>query len=210
MANITVNLYEIGKLCGYKLNRNIRMEITKGHSEDIMDKIWETIEAKGLSTTNYLTIVGSYFTLVMHCDPDNMNFVSIKGKAVRYSDLESILNKPPKTIAMIMDVLLSSLVVIKSKENFWIPNYYGSIYCGKSSKLTWWQKQHLKYLQTKKWKDKRLLVLERDNNQCQNCKSTSNLHVHHLTYKHWRNEELEELITLCSSCHSSIHHKGGN
>lgn len=31
------------------------------------------------------------------------------------------------------------------------------------------------------------------------------LNVHHLTYKNFKNEELEDLITACKDCHKYIH-----
>ena len=32
------------------------------------------------------------------------------------------------------------------------------------------------------------------------------LHVHHLTYRNLGNEQPEDLIVLCSSCHHDVHH----
>lgn len=42
--------------------------------------------------------------------------------------------------------------------------------------------------------------------ECAACGSTNNLHVHHRTYKHVGFERPWELVTLCSSCHASLHH----
>jgi 5-methylcytosine-specific restriction endonuclease McrA len=64
-----------------------------------------------------------------------------------------------------------------------------------------------KYLLTPKWKHIRAQVLERDNNQCKHCQATHSLHCHHLTYKRLGDENLRDLITLCSSCHTKIHKK---
>ena len=57
------------------------------------------------------------------------------------------------------------------------------------------------------WQAIRLLVLRRDDNQCQNCGALSNLCVHHLSYTHQGNEleHLEDLTTLCRSCHARVH-----
>ena len=60
------------------------------------------------------------------------------------------------------------------------------------------------YLQSQQWRDKRHLVIQRDGN-CRVCKATINLEVHHLSYKHLSQEPLEELITLCRTCHQSRH-----
>ena len=40
--------------------------------------------------------------------------------------------------------------------------------------------------------------------QCQKCKATTNLHVHHIDHN-TRNNELNNLIVLCQSCHMSYH-----
>ena len=60
------------------------------------------------------------------------------------------------------------------------------------------------YLQSQQWRDKRHLVIQRDGN-CKLCKATTNLEVHHLSYKHLAQEPLDELITLCRTCHQSRH-----
>jgi uncharacterized protein YdcH (DUF465 family) len=63
------------------------------------------------------------------------------------------------------------------------------------------------YLHSSKWKNIRKLVLERDGNKCTECDETRNLHIHHKTYENIFNEEnhLEDLITLCESCHEKKH-----
>ena len=63
-------------------------------------------------------------------------------------------------------------------------------------------------LKSKKWKEKRQSILERDNFSCVKCNSKDNLQVHHTLYingrKAWEyNNKL--LITVCSSCHFEIH-----
>ena len=63
------------------------------------------------------------------------------------------------------------------------------------------------FLRSAYWKKVRLLVLERDNKTCQVCGSKKTLHVHHKTYEHHFSEleHLEDLITLCKSCHEKEH-----
>lgn len=63
-------------------------------------------------------------------------------------------------------------------------------------------------LRSKKWKEKRQSILERDNFCCVKCNSKENLQVHHTLYisgrKAWEyNNKL--LITVCASCHFEIH-----
>ncbi|MGO8797255.1 MAG: HNH endonuclease [Candidatus Sulfotelmatobacter sp.] len=49
-------------------------------------------------------------------------------------------------------------------------------------------------------------VLCRDGWRCQSCGTMSNLEVHHKDFRSHSGEDSEEnLITLCSTCHTSIH-----
>lgn len=64
-------------------------------------------------------------------------------------------------------------------------------------------------LRDPKWQKKRLKIMERDNFQCQFCKSEINtLVVHHKKYingrKPWEYDN-EWLTTLCIYCHNHIH-----
>lgn len=70
--------------------------------------------------------------------------------------------------------------------------------------LTPQQNAHRAYLQSATWQDKRKLVLERDHHKCQFC-GNPGYDVHHKTYKHWGDEPLKDLITLCRSCHDTWH-----
>ena len=66
-------------------------------------------------------------------------------------------------------------------------------------------KAHKSYIQTKKWKQIRKEVLERDGRKCVICGSKSRLEIHHKTYENWKNENLDELVTLCKTCHTTVH-----
>jgi len=49
-------------------------------------------------------------------------------------------------------------------------------------------------------------VLRRDGWRCQSCGAMSNLEVHHKEFRSHSGEDSEEnLITLCSTCHLSVH-----
>ena len=49
-------------------------------------------------------------------------------------------------------------------------------------------------------------VLERDSWRCQNCGRASQLQVHHLRFRSaLGDDDIENLITLCFSCHEKIH-----
>lgn len=68
-------------------------------------------------------------------------------------------------------------------------------------------------LQRDEWKDKRLKILNRDNNRCVYCGSNANLNVHHKYYYAYPNGRKVEpwnypdnaLITLCENCHHKVH-----
>jgi 5-methylcytosine-specific restriction endonuclease McrA len=61
------------------------------------------------------------------------------------------------------------------------------------------------YLNSQEWKQKRSLVLKRDNYTCTGCGVARATQVHHLTYKHIYNEFLFELTSLCDECHDRVH-----
>ena len=65
--------------------------------------------------------------------------------------------------------------------------------------------KYQEYLRSKQWKEKRALVMVRDNNTCQHCRKAIAEEVHHLTYVNLFNEPLDDLISLCSVCHSKVH-----
>ena len=64
-----------------------------------------------------------------------------------------------------------------------------------------------KYLKTSEWKQKRDQALERDGHCCRACNSDERLNVHHKTYARRGNEALNDLTTLCESCHRHFHEK---
>ena len=67
-----------------------------------------------------------------------------------------------------------------------------------------WNVVYSEYLKSLAWWHKRREALERDNKICQNCGQAAT-EVHHTSYQTVGNECLEDLISLCSSCHSSLH-----
>lgn len=70
-----------------------------------------------------------------------------------------------------------------------------------------WFDEHSAYLSSPAWRRRRKLVLERDRFTCQarldGCGEMAS-QVHHLTYDHWQNEPLFDLISVCTECHESI------
>jgi hypothetical protein len=65
--------------------------------------------------------------------------------------------------------------------------------------------KYKKYIESKEWQAKRTERLKIDNFTCQKCGSKRKLHVHHINYENFGNENVyEDLITLCSKCHEEV------
>jgi 5-methylcytosine-specific restriction endonuclease McrA len=60
------------------------------------------------------------------------------------------------------------------------------------------------YLKTTEWQERRKEVLIRDNYLCQACLKARATQVHHLSYDHWGQEPLFELVAICNECHEKI------
>ena len=61
------------------------------------------------------------------------------------------------------------------------------------------------YLSTYQWRAKRRLVIERENNLCEGCRSAPIDDIHHRTYANVGDELLFQLVGLCRSCHTKCH-----
>lgn len=73
------------------------------------------------------------------------------------------------------------------------------------------------YLQSAHWSRIREIVFRRDSYKCQRCGKAHNwvtstsfnaLHCHHITYDRRGEELLDDLVTLCASCHKAVHTDG--
>jgi len=62
-------------------------------------------------------------------------------------------------------------------------------------------KEYNKYMHSKKWQELRQEVFARDGSHCVLCGSYKRIQCHHNDYRHFGNERLDELTTLCASCH---------
>jgi 5-methylcytosine-specific restriction endonuclease McrA len=61
-------------------------------------------------------------------------------------------------------------------------------------------------LSARSYEDLRERMLRRDDSRCQFCGSMTSLEVHHQQFRSHSGEDSEDnLITLCTNCHSSIH-----
>ena len=64
------------------------------------------------------------------------------------------------------------------------------------------------YMRSDAWAQKRWQVLARAHYRCEQCGARHvRLEVHHLTYRHFKSEPLEELMALCWDCHRAAHRK---
>jgi 5-methylcytosine-specific restriction endonuclease McrA len=61
------------------------------------------------------------------------------------------------------------------------------------------------YLESEHWKNLRKRMLRRANYRCQVCNTGKILNVHHRTYKNIGEEDYEDLIVLCETCHTLYH-----
>lgn len=70
----------------------------------------------------------------------------------------------------------------------------------------------MRFYKSRAWMDKRLEALERDNNECQQCKRRGKYRkadcVHHIKEVKPHPElalTLDNLMSLCNTCHNEIH-----
>lgn len=72
--------------------------------------------------------------------------------------------------------------------------------------------EYLDFLNTPYWDAVRSKKLYLSGYKCSLCNCNTNLQVHHKTYEHhgYEHENLDDLIVLCSNCHSKHHGKGEN
>lgn len=72
----------------------------------------------------------------------------------------------------------------------------------------WWD-CYEEYINSERWKKKRIAVIRRDSGVCQCCLSNSAEHVHHLKYPSnpddFGKEPAFTLVSVCRDCHSEIH-----
>jgi 5-methylcytosine-specific restriction endonuclease McrA len=70
-----------------------------------------------------------------------------------------------------------------------------------------WMKEYGRYLNSPEWKQKRELVLKRDNYKCQCCLTGLATQVHHKSYEFVDlagNEPCFDLVAVCGPCHERI------
>lgn len=66
--------------------------------------------------------------------------------------------------------------------------------------------EYAEYLKSDAWKKKREQVIDERGEVCEICsKDVGVFHIHHKSYRHFKQERMYELAVLCSGCHASVH-----
>ena len=76
---------------------------------------------------------------------------------------------------------------------------------GFNQKLYEQMNEYEEYILSKDWALLKEIRLKKDNNQCVLCKSKEKLVCHHITYIRLYHEDINDMIILCSRCHSRMH-----
>jgi 5-methylcytosine-specific restriction endonuclease McrA len=67
------------------------------------------------------------------------------------------------------------------------------------------QMTYAEYLRTPEWRARRNRVLIRAGHKCELCNASGLIDVHHRTYDHYAQEQQNQLMALCRSCHRRFH-----
>ena len=71
-------------------------------------------------------------------------------------------------------------------------------------KSDFWSRYN-KYLRSQEWADKKQEVFKHYGKKCSMCGSTQEICVHHKTYKRMGDENINDLVPLCYTCHARVH-----
>ncbi len=67
---------------------------------------------------------------------------------------------------------------------------------------------YYEYIKSPEWYQRTEKIRLRNKGRCEVCNMRRSSCVHHRTYAHLGNERDDELLSVCSDCHSMIHRKG--
>jgi 5-methylcytosine-specific restriction enzyme A len=83
--------------------------------------------------------------------------------------------------------------------------------CAKTERKRYAASRQRRIRSTARWQKARAAARQRDGNRCRRCPSTERLEVHHIVSLEDGGSEydLNNLITLCSSCHHATGRDGG-
>lgn len=68
-----------------------------------------------------------------------------------------------------------------------------------------WKRNYDRYISSVVWKNKSEKIKSKRGNKCQVCGGENELQVHHNTYDRLGNEDDNDLVLLCKSCHFLFH-----
>ena len=71
-----------------------------------------------------------------------------------------------------------------------------------------WFNRYSEYLNSWEWRNKRIEILKLDGKKCTVCDATqkdATLQVHHISYQNVGDENTDDLVTMCESCHKHVH-----
>lgn len=83
--------------------------------------------------------------------------------------------------------------------------YSSQVQAERDAERAQWFREHNRYLRSEAWNQRRLAVLKRARGVCEGCGNVAATQVHHLTYEHWKEEFLWELVAICDECHERVH-----
>ena len=89
-----------------------------------------------------------------------------------------------------------TIEIIDNGGGFWITS------CSNYSPDQQW---YSRYISSQHFRELRAERLKKDDYRCHRCRSAKNLHCHHITYERIGREDIDDVVMLCGSCHSTIH-----
>lgn len=96
----------------------------------------------------------------------------------------------------------------QERRKLWTEQAAAALERDEAQSQEWWDRYN-EYLATPEWAARRAAVLKRAAGVCEGCGANRASQVHHLTYKHVRNEFLWELVAICNQCHERCHPGNG-
>lgn len=73
------------------------------------------------------------------------------------------------------------------------------------STINFSRNEYNSHIKSRKWKKLRYERLELDCFKCFACGEDNRLQMHHTNYENFGNETLDDIVTLCESCHIEVH-----
>lgn len=101
--------------------------------------------------------------------------------------------------------LVCSSCGIPTVAGRWPRREHGEEPADPEPKSRWTHETYSHYLKTETWKNRAALARSRASDRCSTCNAEGTLEVHHRTYERVGRESPDDLIALCSPCHTAVH-----